>query len=117
MTQTTPTVMVFALLAFAGSACNDGSGAGRDEIHSLGAACATDADCGASETCIAQRCLPAMAVVDAGVAFCKVTSDCPAGDVCEHTVCLPATAAFRCATLPPTAQPAPNASTTRSAFP
>ncbi len=78
-----------ALLIVGAAACNQGGGS-TESAQSLGEKCATDSDCKATESCIANVCAPKLpAAADLGVPLCKVTSDCASGDICEHGVCLP----------------------------
>jgi len=77
-----------ALLIVGAAACNQG-GDSTSSAQSLGEKCATDSDCKANESCIANVCAPKLPPADLGVPLCKVTSDCAAGDICEHGVCLP----------------------------
>ncbi len=77
-----------ALLIVGAAACNQGGGS-TESAQSLGEKCATDSDCKANESCIANVCAPKLPPLDLGVPLCKVTSDCASGDICEHGVCLP----------------------------
>lgn len=77
-----------ALLIVGAAACNQGGGS-TESAQSLGQKCATDSDCNAGESCIANVCAPQLPPLDLGVPLCKVTSDCQSGDICAHGVCLP----------------------------
>ncbi|MCA1663147.1 MAG: hypothetical protein LC659_02535 [Myxococcales bacterium] len=79
------------IVVLGAAACSTGGGSSSSSSQSLGEKCAVDADCKATESCIANVCAPKLppAVGDLGVAMCKVTSDCATGDICAHGVCLP----------------------------